>query len=290
VNWANHPEALSDENTAITSDFAHYLREGIEQGINWDSAQRDGLGGMALYLNGTVGGLMTPLGITVTDPDGVDHSAASFEKAEAIGLLVADMAMDAIEAGDKVNNPDISFQQVRMRLPVDNWGFQAMLLSGVLGRETFDWDNSQIITEYNTPRLQTEIARLQIGPLAMLSIPGEVFPELVFGGYDGSKVGNEFDTIISDDNPNPPDLAQAPEGPYWGDLLETEHAWIVGLGNDEVGYIIPEYDFKVDPISPYIDEPEGDHYEETNSLGPQTVPLLDQAIRQLLSWKPDSND
>lgn len=290
VNWGNHPEALSDENTALTSDYSHYLREAMEGGVEWENYQREGLGGISIYLNGTVGGLMTPLGITVTDPDGNDHSAASFEKAEAIGKIVADMALDALESGDTIAQPKLAFEQVKLMLPIDNWGFQAMFLSGVIDRETFDWDNTQIITEYNVPKLKTEIARIQIGDLEMLSVPGEAFPELAFGGYDGSKIGNESDPLISPDNPNPPDLDLAPDGPYWFDLMSGEHAWILGLSNDEVGYIVPAYDFIVDPVSPYINEAEGDHYEETNSLGAQTEPLLDAAIRQLLSWDPETGD
>jgi hypothetical protein len=191
VNWGNHPEALSDKNTALTSDYAHPLREGMENGVAWESYQREGLGGVSIYLNGTVGGLMTPLGVTVTDPDGVDHSSSNFEKAEAIGFLVADMALDAIEFGDLVESPNLAFEQSVLMLPIDNWGFQAMFLSGVLDRETFGWDDSQIITEENVPKLKTEIARIQVGPLRLLSVPGELFPELAFGGFDGSKVGSE---------------------------------------------------------------------------------------------------
>ena len=116
-------------------------------------------------------------------------------------------------------------------------------------------------------------------------MPGELFPEVAFGGYDGSLVGNDIEAFISPDNPNPPQVDDAPSGPYWAELMETEHAWIVGLANDELGYIIPAYDFEVHPTVPYLDEAEGDHYEETNSLGPQTEPLLDEAIRQLMAWE-----
>jgi hypothetical protein len=290
VNWANHPEVLADENTALTSDYSHYLREGMENGVVWEGGERPGLGGMNLYLNGAVGGLITPLGITVTDLAGVDHSASTFEKAEALGQVVADMALDAIADGDTIENPQLAFEQVVLKLPIDNWGFQAMFLSGVLDRETYDWDDSQIITETNVPQLRTEIARIQIGPLRMLSVPGELFPELAFGGFDGSKIGSESDTLIDENNPLPPQLDKAPKGPYWAELLESEHNWILGLGNDELGYIIPEYDFVISQDSPYIDQAEGDHYEETNSLGPATAVLLDEAVRTLLSWQPNSED
>ena len=58
VSWANHPETVWDENLQITSDFPHYIRESVENGIHrGDSALREGLGGICIYANGAVGGL-----------------------------------------------------------------------------------------------------------------------------------------------------------------------------------------------------------------------------------------
>ena len=45
-------------------------------------------------------------------------------------------------------------------------------------------------------------------------------------------------------------------------ITET-YSMIVGLGNDMVGYIVPEYNFQLHPNIPWFDEAEGDHYEET---------------------------
>ena len=33
VAWGNHPETLWSDNLYISSDFPHYLREGIEKGV-----------------------------------------------------------------------------------------------------------------------------------------------------------------------------------------------------------------------------------------------------------------
>ena len=60
--------------------------------------------------------------------------------------------------------------------------------------------------------------------------------------------------------------------------------WIVGLGNDELGYIIPEYDFVLADSMPYFNEADGDHYEETNSLGPQTAGILESEADRLIDW------
>jgi hypothetical protein len=197
------------------------------------------------------------------------------------------MVLDAIAGGEVVESPSLSFEATEFFFPVDNIGFQGMFLADVLARELYNYDPEENLSDNNVPEVLTQIAHLQIGPLEMLSVPGELFPELAFGGYDGSKVGSTIDAFIDPDNPNPPLVENAPEGPYLAELMETEHGWILGLGNDELGYIIPAYDFEVHPNIPYLDEAEGDHYEETNSLGPQTAGILDDQVRALLSWSPN---
>jgi hypothetical protein len=58
ITWANHPEVLWNANTAITSDYVHFLRDGIENGIRYgEQTLKQGLGGTAVYVNGAVGGL-----------------------------------------------------------------------------------------------------------------------------------------------------------------------------------------------------------------------------------------
>ena len=57
-----------DDNLDITADFPYYWLQGIEQGIVYDGkVQRAGLGGMAVFANGCVGGLMTSLGCEAHD-------------------------------------------------------------------------------------------------------------------------------------------------------------------------------------------------------------------------------
>ena len=289
VNWGNHPEALSDENTLITSDFSHYIRESVEDGVTYDSYSVEGAGGVCLFVNGTVGGLMTPLGVTVSDGEGTEFGSSNFDKAQAIGRVIGELALQAIDEGEVAPDPGLAVRMTSFTLPIDNFGFQAMATIGVLDRETVNWDPDKDISDTNIPELQTEVDVLDVGPIRMLSVPGEAFPELAIGGYDGSRVNTPLDDFISPDNPNPPDVTQAPEAPYWKDRMGADYNWIIGLGNDELGYLVPPYDFVVDEGLPYLDEAEGDHYEETNSLGPRTVPLLEEQIVALLEWTPSES-
>lgn len=284
AHFGNHPEAMADENGLITSDYVHALREGMESGVVYDSYSRDGLGGTSLFLTANVGGMMTPLGITNTDGDGVERQSYTFEKTDAIGKAKAEMALDAIESGVTVPAPELAFAQNRFSLPVDNYGFQAMFLTGIIDRPIFDWDPAQPIDADNTPVVETEVNLIRVGPIDLLTIPGEVLPELAVSGYDGSRVGTTLHELVDPENPNPPDLSQAPDGPFWKDMPSGEHVWILNLANDELGYIIPPYDFKLHEQQPWFEEPEGDHYEETNSLGPQTAPLLTDRIQELVDW------
>jgi len=109
---------------------------------------------------------------------------------------------------------------------------------------------------------------------------------LAIGGYDGSHINAPGAVLFDPDGINPPNIDAAPEGPYLKDRMSGETKWIIGLGNDEVGYIIPDYNFKLHETMPYLDEADGDHYEETRSLGPNFAAQLDAEAEAILSWTP----
>ena len=290
VSFGNHPEALAHINNAITSDFAHYLRETMEQGVDWESGPVEGLGGMSMYLQASVGGMMTPLGVEVTNIDGDVYSAATFEKAEAIGQSLGTLALRELSAASPVDDPNLRLLAAEMYLPIDNHSFQAMFLMGVFEREAYNYDKTANLTDQNVPELLTEMDLLDIGPVRMLSVPGELLPELAIGGYDGShtNIGEYTDPIVDLEKEYPADLSLAPEGPYLKDQMARPFNWIIGLGNDELGYIIPEYNFVISERVPFIEEAGGDHYEETNSLGPRTAPLVQEWAEKLIGYAAES--
>ena len=94
----------------------------------------------------------------------------------------------------------------------------------------------------------SEVNLLKIGPAWFAGVPGELLP----------KLGVALKA----------DLGQA----------GARVAGIIGLANDELGYILPqeEYIFPKDPFEP------GDHYEETMSIGPEAGPRLVSALRAML--------
>ena len=91
VNFGSHPESLGSNNTLITSDFPHYVRERIE-------AEYDG--GVAIWVAGDLGVLQGPLDIDVEDPSyrQCPQPRRTFRFAEVHGTQVAERAIEAIDA------------------------------------------------------------------------------------------------------------------------------------------------------------------------------------------------
>ena len=94
----------------------------------------------------------------------------------------------------------------------------------------------------------TEANLLEIGTAWFLGVPGELLP----------KLGLTFKR----------EMRQA----------GAEIAAMVGLTNDELGYILPQEDFVYpqDPFDP------GEHYKETMSIGPEAGPRLRAALHELI--------
>jgi hypothetical protein len=293
-NWGNHPEILSDVNNKISSDFAHPLRRALEDGLDGQDGRPNlpGLGGIAIYLQGAVGGLMTQLGVDVFDFEGELTKRRSYASADAYGQKLAEIGLRTL-AGDTVEELTeavLTIKAKRLHMPVHNTQFHIALLFGLFDRAVVDYDREQNITAgdedtpRNLPHAVTELNELRIGPLALITVPGEIFPELVVPGalqapYPYTPSGRP---IIGEDNVNPPDLSKGPSGPMLRELVAgVRHTMILGLGNDELGYIVPTYDFKLHDRAPYFDEAPGDHYEETNSVGPEFAPIVMETLRGL---------
>ena len=290
VNWSNHAESLGSRNTLLTSDFPHYVREGVEQGFTRLGQTYAGTGAPVVYVNGAVGGMMTPLHTHPIADDGTPVPAdqiESFATAEAIGHGVAAFALRALGPGGGAvedASPDLAFRSISFVAPLDNTNLHVAYYFGVFDRALYEWDPQSPISADNVPYIKTEVAYVTFGSAAIVGLPGELFPELFVGGYDGSYRGT-YD-LIDPSNPNPPDLTAAPAPPYLRDLMAGDHRMVFGLCNDEIGYIVPAYDFKVDPVLPYLAQPPGDHYEETVSLGPRVEESIVGAARKLIQWQP----
>src|SRR5262249_51260942 len=118
--------------------------------------------------------------------------------------------------------------------------------------------------------MRSEIGWLQFGELSVATIPGEIYPELVLGKVQ--------------DPPDPgADFPDAPIEPSIYAQLPGPHRMLIGLANDELGYIIPKRQW--DEKKPFCYNRTSAQYGEINSLGPDTAPLLCEAFRALTAKK-----
>jgi hypothetical protein len=65
----------------------------------------------------------------------------------------------------------------------------------------------------------------------------------------------------------------------------VEYPILAGLAQDYCGYIVPAYNYVLHPSNPYIEEADGEHYEETYSLGPDVEKHAHHPLLQLAGWR-----
>jgi len=227
VNFGSHPESLGSNNTMITSDFPHYVRERIEAEY----------GGVAIWLAGDLGVLQGPLDIDVLDPD--THMPAvrrTFRFAEVHGTQVGERAIEAIDAVRFGNNgrpspkngapaPEISFATVDpVAIRLDNPFFRFFTAIGVLDVRRSLFTNGvpddsvgfpfpqpfDVIPQALGEDIQTEVSAVRIGEGAIAVVPTELDPQ----------IGADYRQALID-------------------ATGAEHSFIVGLGNDHIGYQVP---------------------------------------------------
>ncbi|HJL20328.1 MAG TPA: hypothetical protein RMH99_31970 [Sandaracinaceae bacterium LLY-WYZ-13_1] len=291
VNLSSHPEYMGSSNTALSSDYPHWLRQGIEEGVEGPDGPVEGVGGVTVFVNGAVGSQIGPGDVRLETWGGDPVDTGRREAAETVGRQLAYFVLEALgpDGGSTTEETaDLAFRRHRFHLTIQNRRYHIAYLQGLFVREVYNWDPDRPISRVNLPDVLTEVAVIDVGRAQMLSVPGELDPALFVGGYDGSWAP-EGVPVVNEDATNPPDLSMAPDGPYLRDLAreDADQVWVLGLTNDFLGYFIPPFDYELDEGLPYIGEAPGDHYEETNSIGEDGWPRVRRKLEELLAWRPE---
>jgi hypothetical protein len=268
VQWNCHPETLDSKNTQISADF-------VAATVGYLKKKH---GCPVVYLTGTVGGLMTSLGVPVKNDQGQALADGTFEKTWRYGELVGALADKALEKAKPVQLAPLAARARNVFLPLDNKLYILGWKLGVLEREGYIWSGRSdraesvkgALPEGKRFCMRTEVAWLRLGDLDVAAIPGEIYPELVL-----DKVQDPADPAA--------DFPEAPIEPAIYKQLSGPHRMIVGLANDEIGYIIPKRQWDERP--PFCYGRKRSQYGEVNSLGPDTAPLLCEAFAGLVRGK-----
>lgn len=255
VSWGNHPESMGGSNPLISSDFPHYLREALEKGLP-EPGGFAGFGGTCLFFQGPVGGLMTPLGLTVPGRDGKsEYSGNGIERTRALGENLAVRIARSLNGASAqiMESTDIAVVSRSVFIPIEGT-FKWPILLGLIHPGWYDG------------KARTEVSALRIGDIEILNLPGEIYPEIVDGGVE-SPEGADYPGEIQ-------------EAPPLRSLMRGKMNLVINLANDEIGYIIPRTQWDTHP--PFTYGHAKAPYGEVNSGGVEVAGTLHQESMEIL--------
>lgn len=260
VQYSCHPESLGSENQQLTADFPHVVIAELRRRYNCP----------VVYFTGAVGGLMSnPSRITSTT--GEEMTDGDFAYAEEYGRQIAAVVQEAVAASEPVALTPLGVHARMFTAPMANPLYRAALGMGVLTRGAVEYTGDYRETDRPLPEgapverygVQSEVAYLRLGDVNVAAIPGEIYPELVYGRFQEPVEPNV-------------DYPEAPLEPSIVDLLPGDKLFLLGLANDELGYILPKRQW--DQAPPYAYGRERGQYGEVNSCGPDIAPILMKAF------------
>lgn len=268
VQWNCHPEVLDSKNTEITADFVHYTVKHLKAKFGCPVA----------YFTGTVGGLMTTIRLPVKSDDGRDLKDGTFEKSERYGTLVGKLAEKAVASEEAAAALPLRAASRQFLVPVENNLYRVGWQLGTLQRTMYQWDGNPTPKEFlpttdvaKPVAVKTEVGYLRLGDVEIAVIPGEIYPELVLGKVQ--------------DPPDPgADFPTAPVEPSVYGQMKGKHRLLIGLGNDELGYIIPKRQWDLAP--PFCYGLKKAQYGEANSIGPDAAPVICGIFKELAAKRP----
>lgn len=203
-----------------------------------------------MYMPGAVGGLIMTR--ELTEPFLAEKNMRETAKRLTDSVL-------SITEETKVS-PELSCARTEMKIPLDNTFFFFGKFLGILDHKTSRGESE---TGY---LIHSELGVLTLGEITLALVPGEIFPELVSG------VG------LCEGDPSP--LCEI-AGDYGREKL-----LVIGLSNDELGYIVTPSTYLLNDELPYIegaiDERGENHYEETNSASISMASCVADAFERCL--------
>ena len=203
VNYAVHPEVLGSKEGILSPDLVGPLNERIEREA----------GGMALFMNGAQGGMITADNRDFDQPirDALRaywRDRRVWSECERIGGLLAGESLRIVSGASWQKSPALTVHSTIVRFKVDSEEIWQVV------------QHSPLRYPHGADRtVSTRINLVTIGNAQMLTIPGEALPNIGF---------------------------------YLKRNMRGEHNFLLGLTNDAFGYILTKVDFNSFPAYRYI--------------------------------------
>ncbi|HZJ78392.1 MAG TPA: hypothetical protein VFD52_06320 [Clostridia bacterium] len=242
ANLGAHPTSLSRESTSISADFPHYMEQAVNEYANADF----------IFFQGAQGAIATNRGVFNTTGEMTGYEVMTAMGREFGRLMIQEGTQEV-----KLE-PLFNIRHREVFVPATNPIMELVLKAQLV-------NNIAVNTE-NGPKIATEVGYAEFGTsLATAILPGEFFPEIVWGGTFGAdKAWNK----VEFDRPSIQEI-----------IGENRKVVAFGLSNDAAGYVVPDNDY-----APFIADFLGyDHYEETLSGGSQMASTIVDAFELLVN-------
>ena len=246
MNFGAHPNTLGGSNNDCSADYPYWLRKTIN-----DTKK--------------VNVMFAVSAIGAVDPG--DFCEDKPERTRIQGETLAKAALEI--SNDRELKPEITVLCQKYYAPVDNGLLALMVTIGACSAQRYPCDRGDLGIA-----LQTEITYIKIDDLQILLLPGEPFPEVVYGGA----VSAEESATGKGPEINPPALV---------DVVGDKDLVVFCVTNDMTGYCVVPNDYILHETQPYIEQGTDvkgrRHYHETNSLGYLTNQVIVEVVEDIMS-------
>lgn len=241
TNFGAHPVYVDYPNSELSGDFPYYLEQAVIEKTDADF----------IFIQGAIGG-----GINArmsTQSLVADQTVDNFAKMQQYAVSVADILCNMAQKGAAVD-PILNIAHSQVEFEINNFIFKLAEAAGLCNANAYARDYAVYLT--------SEIGYVEIGKnIKILEVPGEVLPELVYGGF-----------LTAEQAANGTDYPYAALNTHFED---SDEILVFGLCNDALGYIIPDNDYDANSDS--------GHYEEDVSTGSKSGSALSAAFEKLFS-------
>lgn len=202
VNYAIHPEVLGNGLGILSPDLVGPLCDQIEAET----------GGVALFLNGAQGGMVTADNRKLDQPRdplrGYWEGEQTWEECLRIGHLMAGEALRIVADAPIQKDPTLRCEAIRVTFPVESDLLWAVVVGSPL---KYPHGEDRTVT--------ARVNLVNLGDAQILTIPGEALPNIGF---------------------------------YLKRKMRGRHNLLFGLTNDAFGYILTKVDFRSFPRYDYV--------------------------------------
>ena len=203
VNAAIHCVGLGASTTSISGDYPYFIEKKVnEAGANFVQIQG------------------AELAITSQGDKVSKEENTRYQNVRAYGEALGEILVSA-DKGTKVE-PILNVSHRDIYVTVDNHALEFIASTGLLANEA-------VRAEDGSMRIPSEIGYMEIGnDLAFAIIPGELAPEIAFGG--GTTAADSW----TGEDWNYPSMQ---------DIVGNRKLMVLGLSNDQIGYIIADNNY-----------------------------------------------